>query len=86
MHMHACTHSKPKRARNFQMSLATILKLFLTENDKTEATLQIGFDQTKLFQSNNHFHFQSGKAPKWLPKYFSSIFSPKSSPNLTKIE
>ena len=49
MHMHARTNAKHKLARNFQISLAAILKVFLTENEKTEATLQIGFDETKLF-------------------------------------
>ena len=31
-YMHAHMHTKPKPARDFQMSLAAILKLLLTEN------------------------------------------------------
>ena len=85
MHMHTHTHTKPKRARNFQKSLAAILKLFLNENDKTEATLKIGFDETKLFHFNNNFCFQSGKAPKWLLKLFCQFFLPQILPKLSWI-
>ena len=59
MHMHTCMHSKPKHAHNFQMSSVAIFKPFLTENYKLEAMLQVGIDETKLFQSNNHLNFES---------------------------
>ena len=51
MHMHAGMHNKPKCVRNFQKFSVAILKLFLNENDKTVATLQIGFCRDKPFSS-----------------------------------
>ena len=47
--MHARMHAKHKHAPNFQMSSAAILNPFLTENEKKEATLQIGIDESQLF-------------------------------------
>ena len=41
----------------FSMSSAAILKPFLTENEKTEATLQIGIDDAQLFHFINFFPF-----------------------------
>ncbi len=74
MHMHARMHAKHKCARIFQMSSAAILKLFLTKNDKTEATFQIAFDKTKLFGFIIFFPFQYGSPQKWPPKFFSTVF------------
>ena len=42
-----------------------ILRHFLTENEKTEATFKKGIDKTKLFHFINFFPFQSGSPPKW---------------------
>ena len=65
MHMYTRTHSKPKRAHNFFMSSAAILKPFLTENEKTEATFQIGIDDAQLFHFIIFFPFWYGSCPKW---------------------
>ena len=54
--MHACTHSEPKHAQNFQMSLVAILKSFLTENEKMDATLKKDIDKTQLFDVGEHAH------------------------------
>ena len=68
VHVRACRHSAWKHARYFCDFFTTffwyiccqflvILKPFPTENEKTEATLQIGIDVAQLFSFIHFFHF-----------------------------
>ena len=84
VHVPACTHSAWNRARYFCLLFCQffdILKPFLTENEKTETTLQIGIDEAHLFDFIHFFPFHSGRPSKW-PKCVKNV---KKSTFLAKI-
>ena len=78
LHILACTHNAWKRAPYFCALFWVVsfyfLRHFLTENKKTEATLNKGMDKTEIFHFNNFFRFRYGSPSKWPPNFFFSLF------------
>ena len=75
----ACAHVHAQRVKSCTLLLCPFLgqffkflRRFLTENEKTEATLQIGIVKAHLFHFIHFFRFRYGSPSKW-PKCVKNV-------------